>query len=75
MSINLADIYGNAVIPAIGISRTIDFNFNTNNFLYLNQYNRSGQSSIFANIPSDATFLNRLPIGATVTSFNNQPSL
>lgn len=76
MSITLKDTYGNSIIPASGIGRTVDFNFNTNNFLYLDQYTRSGQSSAFMNIPWDVTFMNnRIALGTSVlTPIDSQPS-
>lgn len=47
LTISLSDIYWNQVVPAPAISRTIDFNFNYNNSLYLNQYNQSWNSAVY----------------------------
>jgi hypothetical protein len=38
LMILLEDIYGNKIIPATGINRTIDFNMSMNNNLRLDQY-------------------------------------
>ncbi|NUJ97286.1 hypothetical protein HGA92_00690 [Candidatus Gracilibacteria bacterium] len=74
-TITLKDVYGNNIVLATGINRTIDFNFNTNNTLYLNQYTRSGDSSVFTSIPNSGTFSNRFPLGnGIITSFNGQNS-
>ncbi|MDD2892268.1 MAG: hypothetical protein PHQ95_04860 [Candidatus Gracilibacteria bacterium] len=76
LTITLKDTYGNQIVPATGISRTIDFNFNTDNGLYLNQYSRTGVRSVFASIPSaSATYANRFAIGTNkTTSFTSQSS-
>lgn len=41
LTLRLADTYGNAIIPASGIGRTIDFNFDVDNTMRMNQYDRS----------------------------------
>ncbi|EFK95463.1 hypothetical protein LDC_2517 [sediment metagenome] len=70
----LKDTYGNNIVPATGISRTIDFNFSTTNTLYLNQYSRTG-NAVFGDIPSENNnFTQRYANGALNTSFNSQPS-
>lgn len=74
LTITLLDNYWNEVITASWIGRTIDFNFNVNNGLYLNQYTRSLQSSVFSTIPNSWTFDNRFPIGNWITSFDLQNS-
>ncbi len=47
LDITLNDIYWNQIIPATWINRTIDFKFNVNNTMYLNQQTRSWTSSVF----------------------------
>ena len=41
IAILLEDTYGNKIIPATGINRTIDFNISMNNNLRLDQYNNT----------------------------------
>lgn len=75
LSITLEDEYGNAIIPATGITRTIDFNWEVTNSMYLNQYNRSGSSSVFVNTPANLSFLNRFATGTSVlTTLNGETS-
>ena len=47
LKVELKDIYGNVIIPAPAINREISFEFDIDNFLYLNQYNRSSWSAVF----------------------------
>jgi len=69
-SFTLKDQYGNAIIPASGIGRTVDINVSGNNQLRLNQYNNTGNdSAIFADNSSTS-----VPIGTTGRSFNNRSS-
>ncbi|QFR39597.1 hypothetical protein A9Q91_05245 [Candidatus Gracilibacteria bacterium 28_42_T64] len=70
--ITLEDIYGNEIIPASGIGRTIDLNFDVINNLRRNQYTQT-QDAVYLNIPSNTSYSNRLSTGNT--SFNTQPSL
>ncbi|MDP2090460.1 MAG: hypothetical protein Q8K30_02580 [Candidatus Gracilibacteria bacterium] len=75
ITIRLIDIHGNPIIPATFIGRTIDFNFNVNNNLYLNQSNNSGGSAVFMSIPSDSSsFQNdRISTGTVLNvSFDSQ---
>ncbi len=75
LTINLKDIYGNVIIPATWISRTIDFNFNVNNSLYLDQYTRTWFSAISASTPNSPWVFNVFSLGNPVTnSFNLQNS-
>lgn len=63
LTIELIDIHGNKIIPATGIGRTIDLNFDINNTMNLDQFNRLG-NSVFLNRTTDAaTFLNRFTTG------------
>jgi hypothetical protein len=44
----LRDQFGNAIVPATGINRTISMNLSSiANSMYLNQYDRSVGSSVF----------------------------
>lgn len=44
----LKDAYGNAIVPASGISRTINMRLeDISNSMFLDQYNRIGQTSVF----------------------------
>jgi len=67
MNITLRDNYWNAIVPASWINRTIDFNFSANNSLYLNQYLKTWNSSVYLNWsiypiwnPSNKSFDNQL---------------
>ncbi len=46
LNVELKDIYWNEIIPAAPISRTIGFNINRDNTMYLDQYTRTSSSSI-----------------------------
>lgn len=74
LTITLEDNYWNIIIPASWITRTIDFNFNVDNELYLNQYTRTWDSSVFTSIPNSWTFANRFSIGNSTPSFDSQDS-
>ena len=65
LRVQLKDIYGNIIIPASGINRRVNFKFNTNNSLYLNQYNRSWGSAVSAWGKIFSTWNNQ------ITNFNN----
>lgn len=67
----LRDVYGNAIIPATGIWRTVDINVRWNNSLRLNQYDNNGNdSAIFVDNTSTT-----LPIGTTALhSLNTRSS-
>ncbi len=55
IDINLQDQYGNAIIRASGIGRTIDFNLNINNDLRLDQYGNTWiDSALFITSTSNA---------------------
>ncbi|PIQ11310.1 hypothetical protein COW06_03975 [Candidatus Gracilibacteria bacterium CG12_big_fil_rev_8_21_14_0_65_38_15] len=72
LSVTVKDQYGNAIIPATGINRTIDFNWGVTNSLFLNQYLRSGTKSVFVNRTTDTSnYLNRLDSSAW---FNGETS-
>lgn len=73
--ITLRDAYNNLIQPAAGISRTIDFNFNVNNSLYLNQYKKQWWWWVFSYTPSDTSYSNSRYIFWTwsnINQFNNQ---
>lgn len=75
--ITLKDIYWNAIVPATWINRTIDFNWNTTNSMYLNQYSRTWQTSVFVNRTwtESWNYLDRFPIWENInTSFNWETS-
>nr|MDD3720113.1 hypothetical protein [Candidatus Gracilibacteria bacterium] len=68
LTISLKDAYGNILIPATGISRTIAFTFNNDNTLYLNQYLKTG-NAVFLNTTTDTTnFLNRIGLGSAINT-------
>ncbi|MDD4151144.1 MAG: hypothetical protein PHR68_00860, partial [Candidatus Gracilibacteria bacterium] len=73
LTISLRDVYGNQVVPAPGISRTIDFNFNYSNSLYLNQYNKSGNSAVYTDWCGTSNPIggNEFAIGNTIKSCVN----
>lgn len=70
LNITLKDRYWNAIIPATWI-RTVDFNFNVTNNSQMNQYLLDNTDAVFLNIPSNASYLNRL---TNDSSFNSQTS-
>lgn len=41
LTLRLEDTYGNAIIPASGIGRMIDLNFDVDNTMSMNQFDRS----------------------------------
>ena len=45
--VQLADQYGNKIIPVASIGRTVDFHVQADNGLYLNQYEQLGASALF----------------------------
>lgn len=74
VSITLRDRYGNNIIPASGLGRGINVRYTTDNRMYLDQYNRSGGSSVFLTEANDvdtpANYSARFPIGlARTTAF------
>lgn len=71
LTIILKDIYGNAIIPASWIWRTIDFNFDVTNTSDLNQYTQGKTDAIFLDIPSNSLFSDRL---TSNSNFDSQPS-
>ncbi|MDD5769568.1 MAG: hypothetical protein PHE25_01265 [Candidatus Gracilibacteria bacterium] len=79
LAITLKDTYGNNIIPASGIGRNITLKFDINNSMYLDQFNRTGNSSIFlTNANEDqsisSNFTNKFPIGNSINSLTNQSS-
>lgn len=52
LTLRFADGYGNAIIPATWIARTISLNTQSNNTLYLDQYSRTGNLWAFITPPS-----------------------
>lgn len=69
----LKDIYGNAVVSATPISRTIDFIFSTYNTSYLNQYTRQGESGVFLSLPNNVNdFQDRFWHSSQTTVFSHQ---
>jgi hypothetical protein len=60
LNIELKDTYGNSIIPATGIARTVDFSFSYTNTLYIDQYKRQWISSVFVKSPSESNFRNLL---------------
>lgn len=75
LQFTLQDTYGNIVIPATGIGRTVDFNFNNvNNSVYLNQHARTW-NAVFVNRPNAPwSFLNRFALWTNSVVFSNEPS-
>ncbi len=71
ITVNLVDQYGNGIVPASGISRTVDINVRGNNQLRRNQYLNNGtDSAIFV----DGTTL-ALPVSPTaLRSLDNRAS-
>ncbi len=52
----ISDGYGNAIIPASGISRTISMNLSSiSNSMFLNQYTRTWPTSIYITAPNNPT--------------------
>lgn len=75
MTIELKDVYWNEIIPASWIWRTIDFDFDVNNRMYLNQYERTWSSSVFltsANWIND--FTNKFSLWNNVNTLSSQNS-
>lgn len=51
----IKDGYGNAIIPAPAISRTVTMNLSgISNTMFLNQYTRSGSGSVYITAPNNA---------------------
>lgn len=69
--IRLRDVYGNRIIPATGIGRTIDVTITANNALRLDQYaNTALDTAIFAGTNTTA-----LPLASSATlALNNRSS-
>jgi len=69
--VRLRDQYGNAIIPASGIGRSINFRINSDNNLRLNQYTNSGtDSALFA-----WTNTTEIPTGTNqILNLNNRSS-
>ena len=75
LTFELKDIYGNQIIPASGIDRTVSFDFNVTNNLRLNQYTQT--------VNDDAITLDRPRARGSYTNrfstsqiwFDNEPSV
>lgn len=75
ITILLKDAYGNAIIPASWIGRTIDFDYDFDNGIYLNQYGQSWNSAIQMSAPSNPPSFSSINIwNNTPKSYNAQPS-
>lgn len=75
LSINLKDTYWNQILHASWIWRTIDFNFDTSNSMYLNQYIRTWTSSVYTSSANSTDYTNKFPIWDNMaTSLNSQIS-
>ncbi len=72
--ITLKDTYWNEVIPAWWINRKINFVFDIDNTMYLNQYSKTWESSIRIKAPSSWLSYLEFPIWSGEAPFNNQPS-
>jgi hypothetical protein len=66
LTATLKDIYWNAIVPASWIHRTIDFNFNTDHNLNLNQYNNTW-NAVFLTTPNDSNYTKKI---STWTNIN-----
>lgn len=74
LSITLKDKYWNAIIPAFWINRTIDFNWNIQNTMFLNQQKRNWGSSVYVNKTTNpANFFNNI-LNSWNNSFNSEIS-
>lgn len=71
LTLRLRDQYWNKIIPNTSINRTIDFDFNVTNSLYLNQYEKTWDS-VFLNTTNDSSFTNKL---TTSSWFVNEQSI
>ncbi len=77
LTLELKDIYGNEVIPASGINRTVWFDFDVINNLRLNQYTSNSTDAITLDRPSDVwnytnRFLSSNVLFANETSVNGK---
>lgn len=72
----LRDQFGNQLIPATGIGRTVDLTLTgITNTMYLNQYMRSGLTSVFVTAPNNLadiplSFASNQPFASSLTSTN-----
>jgi len=75
-TMTLRDTYGNDIIPASGIGRTIGFDFNIDNGLYLNQFTKTGNSGVFYSTPNNITSYSPMVlwVGARQTVSNQNSS-
>ncbi len=75
LTLRLEDTYGNAIIPASGIGRMIDLNFDVDNTMSMNQFDRSWWDSVFVNRTTVPwVFSPRLTIDTT-NQFDSEVSL
>lgn len=72
LSMTLKDTYWNQIVPASWVWRTIDFNFDVSNTLYLNQYSRNWQSSVFVSSSNWSDYTNKLALWNNINSLNSQ---
>jgi hypothetical protein len=73
--IRLRDAFGNAITSASWIGRTVDFNFNVTNGVFLNQYSNSWPSWVKISFPNNTTSYSSLTTWTAVTqSVDNQIS-
>ncbi len=75
LTIKLEDIYGNDIIPTPSswIWRTVDLSFDTENDVYLNQYEKTW-NWIYLNTTNSWSFLNRIWTWSQSTTFISQSS-
>ncbi len=72
LPITLKDNYWNAIVPSSWISRKINFIFNTDNSLYINQYSKTWDA-IFWATPKNTNFINRYSTWNNITTnFNDE---
>ncbi len=73
--LRLRDAFGNAITSASWIGRTIDFNFNITNGIFLNQYSNSGPSWVKVSFPNSTASYSSLTTWTAVNqSVDNQIS-
>lgn len=68
LNITLKDTYGNALIPASWISRKISFDFDTENQLYLNEYDKTW-NWVFLKLPWASVYGNLISIWVNNKNF------
>lgn len=73
LTFKLEDPYLNDIIPASWISRSIDFTYDADNSVYLNQYARVW-NWVYISTPSNSSFLPLIPIWTWGITLYNQNS-